>query len=157
PQGPGGSWNWSRKTIHCLRRCHLAYSASPWGSGARMDRLDFYKNTGHRTYNWSIRLAFVVMVSIGLRGLGGIGWGLLYSMKELFFWHSSDGHSVGSIPAVEVGIGSILDGFEFLLLAPLAFVIVVSIGNYLRALLQYDRVIEAEHQVHRVKGLIISL
>src|SRR5262249_7980708 len=69
----------------------------------------------------------------------------------------SDGHSVGSIPAVEVGIGSILDGFEFLLLAPLAFVIVVSIGNYLRALLQYDRVIEAEHQVHRVKGLIISL
>lgn len=78
-------------------------------------------------------------------------------MKGLLFWRTPVEQGGQSIPAIEGGIGSILDGFEFLLLAPLAFIIVMTVGNYLRALLQQGGADEAEHQVHRVKGLIISL
>jgi len=120
--------------------------------------LDYVK-IGLCTYNWSVRLAFVIMVAIGLRGLVEIGWGLFISMKGLLSWilHWPIEQGGQTIPAVEGGIGSILDGFEFLLLAPLAFVIVVSVGNYLHALLLQPDADESEHQLHRVKGLIVSL
>ena len=81
------------------------------------------------TYNISICFAFVVMIAIGLRGLEEIAEGLIFSL----YWPMGQGSSTS---AVEGGIGSILEGLEFLLLAPLAFVIIVSIGNYLQALLR---------------------
>jgi len=100
------------------------------------------------TYNLSIALAFVVMVGIGVKGLEEIISGLVISALH---------RSAEDVGQPTFAIGSILEGFEFLLLAPLAFVIIVSIGNYLQVLLQHGDSSLAEHQIHRVKAMIISL
>jgi hypothetical protein len=107
---------------------------------------------GKLSWKISARIGFVVMLAVGLRGLLEIGKGIVVSMPHFFEVEVDK-----STHAVEAAIGCILDGFEFLLLAPLAFVIVVSVGRYLQALLMDLTANEAEHQLHRVKGLIISL
>jgi hypothetical protein len=111
---------------------------------------------GNFTYIVSSLAGFFIMVSLGIRGL----WEIIKGLRIRESWASTAG---GTASSSEYAIVGALQGFEFLLLAPLALVIIVSIGRYLTALVPaHDNVAQdehqkAEHQLHRVKILIISL
>ncbi len=95
----------------------------------------------------TVRVVFVVFASGATIGLGAIGlWQIFVALKDF------DYHGTNS-PATIVAT---LEGLEFLLLAPLAFVVTVSMSRYLEELI-LKSADDADHRVHRVKGLVVSL
>ena len=100
--------------------------------------------------------SFIAMLWIGFAGLAEIFGTLLEHPM-------ADFHNTGSATGMNSGFAkdmilNILEGFELLLLAPLVFVIVVTIGRYLRQLLVDDSMNESSRRsLHGVKALIATL
>ena len=96
-------------------------------------------------------VAFGIMIALGILGLLEIVRGL--SGKDSWTLVPEASPTIA-----ENAIIHTLEGFEFLLLAPLAFVIIFSVGRYLTELLtQAADQRQAESQLHRVKALVASL
>ncbi len=95
--------------------------------------------------------AFVVMILMGFRGI----WDIAGHVVNGWLFHFGGNQQA---PDERLAVVNILQGFEFLLLAPMIFVIVISVGNYLKDVLSSgDNPQMAERQLHRIKALMISL
>jgi hypothetical protein len=94
--------------------------------------------------------AFIIMLAIGACGLSEIARSLLGYAGIL-------GASIEHEERVRNTITGTLVGFELLLLAPLVYVIVISVGRFLFDIVQHGAAGASEHQMHRVKALMVNL
>lgn len=104
-------------------------------------------------------LAAVLMVCLGIAGMAEIAGGLSTEFRQ----NTGPCQDSISLSTASTAIGQVLEGFEFLLLAPLPLVIIVTVARYVRDFLQLndhddqDDQRVTERRIHNVKVLVISL
>ena len=112
--------------------------------------------------------AFILMIGLGVAGLLEISKGIFVILLP----SSSHLHTTDETNLAATALGSVLEGFEYLLLAPIPLAVIVVIARYLSAFLAYEPLTgrgekgggegaakhkAALHQYHLVKQLILSL
>jgi hypothetical protein len=96
--------------------------------------------------------AVLLFVLIGAIGLLFILIGATEVRPAVTAWGS------GGLNPAKLAIPSILEGIEFLLLAPVPFAVVVCVGNYLLTLRwNVSDHADSERSLHQVKGLVATL
>lgn len=113
-------------------------------------------------------VAALLMLGLGIVGFLEVWRGILESLTT----SSANLHAPHEMSVTADALGSVLEGFEYLLLAPIPLAVVVVISRYTAAFLAHDpraarqagdagemeaRHAKALHQYHLVKRLILSL